>query len=168
MIVVADTSPLNYLILIDEIDILPRLFTRIIIPNSVHTELQDQATPPKVMEWISHSPGWIEIKNTTPAEDLTIYSLDEGEMEAIQLARDLGADLLLVDEKDARRVASNLGLTTRGTLGILDRAAEIGYLDFAETLIRLKRTSFYLTPSVESFFLKRDALRKSSAGRNRR
>jgi len=93
--------------------------------------------------------------------DTTLSHLDEGEREAIQLAVESGADLLLVDEKAARREATSRGLATSGTLGILDRAAEKGLVDFAQALHRLKQTSFYLSSSVEEFFLKRDAQRRA-------
>ena len=98
--------------------------------------------------------------------DRSLSHLDEGEREAIQLAEELGADLILVDDKDARREASKRHLSTSGTLGVLDRAAEKGLIDFSRALERLKQTSFYLSPSVERFFVRRDAERKS--GRERR
>lgn len=57
MIVVADTSPLNYLVLIDEIDLLPALFGRVLLPQAAFHELQHAKTPPKVQQWIVHLPA---------------------------------------------------------------------------------------------------------------
>ena len=61
MIVIADTTPLNHLILIDQAKILETLYGRVVVPSTVLSELQSQATPQKVKEWISNRPGWLEV-----------------------------------------------------------------------------------------------------------
>jgi predicted nucleic acid-binding protein len=161
MIIIADTSPINYLVLIDAQDILPIIFSQIIIPEAVMDELQATATPPAVKRWIANRPQWLEVRRLMMPPDLSLYHLDEGEREAIQMAQELGADLLLVDEKAARQEAAKRNLSTVGTLGILDRAADKGLVDFAQALQLLKQTSFYISSSVELFFLERDAQRKA-------
>jgi len=60
-LVVADTGPLNYLVLIGEADLLSNLFERVFIPQAVRDELQHAETPPSVREWIDHPPAWIEV-----------------------------------------------------------------------------------------------------------
>jgi predicted nucleic acid-binding protein len=165
MIVIADTTPINYLVLIGEIDLLPALFGQVSIPEAVFQELQAAATPLMVQKWITNPPSWLEIKNVTGAPDASLSHLDEGEREAIQLAEELGADLLLVDEKAARKEATKRHLATSGTLGVLDRAADKRLIDFAQAFQRLKQTSFYVTAVVEQFFLSRDAQRKSSGSK---
>lgn len=162
MIVVADTAPINYLVLLGEQNILPMLFGRIIIPEMVLQELLAIATPHAVQQWATNLPQWLEMTQMTTAPDTSLSHLDEGEREAIQLAECLGADLLLVDEKAARREAAKRHLSTAGTLGILDRAADKGLVDFFQTLQRLKQTSFYISNAVEKFFLERDAQRKAA------
>lgn len=161
MIVVADTSPINFLVLIGEQDLLAALFGRVIIPQAVFGELAAAATPSIVRQWLANRPQWIEVRTPTSAPDSALSHLDEGEREAIQLVEELKADLLLVDEKAARRVAAERNLNTSGTLGVLDRAAEKGLVDFSRAFYKLKQTSFYISPSVEDFFLDRDAQRKS-------
>ena len=161
MIVIADTAPMNYLVLIGEQELLPALFGQVIIPEAVLRELQTAATPRVVQEWIAHQPQWLEIRRATAAPDTSLAYLGEGESQAIQLAEELRADLLLVDEKAARREANKRRLATSGTLGVLDRAAEKGLVDFSQVLRLLKQTSFYLSPLVEQFFLERDRQRKS-------
>jgi predicted nucleic acid-binding protein len=161
MRVIADTTPINYLVLIGAQELLPALFVDVFIPETVLRELQAPSTPETVRQWITSHPPWLKpIKMASPP-DTTFSHLDEGEREAIQLAVESGADLLLVDERAARREATSRGLATSGTLGILDRAAEKGLVDFAQALHRLTQTSFYLSPSVEQFFLERDAQRKA-------
>ena len=161
MIIIADTSPINYLVLIGLQEILPTLFGQIIIPEGVLAELQAPATPSVVGQWIANRPHWLEVKRLITAPDLSLSHLDEGEREAIQMAQELSADLLLVDEKAARQEAAKRNLSTVGTLGILDRAADKGLVDFAQALHLLKKTSFYISLSVEQFFLERDAQRKA-------
>ena len=62
MTVVADTSPLNYLVLIDTIDVLPQLFGRVLIPEAVALELRRPRTPPEVASWLTAQPAWLVIQ----------------------------------------------------------------------------------------------------------
>lgn len=161
MRVVADTTPINYLVLIGAQELLPALFAGVFVPEAVLHELQAPSTPETVRHWITSPPPWLKTTTMTSRPDTTLSHLDAGEREAIQLAVESGADLLLVDERAARREAMSRGLATSGTLGILDRAAEKGLVDFAQALHRLTQTSFYLSSSVERFFLERDTQRKA-------
>ena len=102
MIVVSDTSPLNYLILIDYQDVLPTLFGQIIIPQAVLNELQHAKTPEKIKHWIAAKPDWLEVRNVRVNPINKLENLDYGEREAIFLAEELGADAILIDEKDGR------------------------------------------------------------------
>jgi hypothetical protein len=65
MPVVSNTSPLNYLVLIGEIEILPALHHHVVIPVAVSEELHDPATPDAVRGWIENPPGWLEIRRPT-------------------------------------------------------------------------------------------------------
>ena len=77
-VVIADTSPINYPILIGEAEILARLYHRIVMPEEVFAELIDDGAPPEVRQWTKHCPGWIEIRKT-PVPDDTLMDLDAGE-----------------------------------------------------------------------------------------
>jgi predicted nucleic acid-binding protein len=142
MIIVSDTSPLNYLILIDYQDILPTLFGQIIIPQAVLSELQHAKTPEKIKKWIITKPDWLEVRTALVNPSNKLENLDYGEREAIFLAEELGADAILIDEKDGRREATKLGFITIGTLSVLDRAAETGLISFAKAIERLRKTPF--------------------------
>lgn len=142
MIVVSDTSPLNYLILIDCQDVLPTLFGQIIIPQAVLNELQHTKTPEKIKTWIITKPTWLEVRNVRVSPINKLENLDYGEREAIFLAEELGADAILIDEKDGRREAAKLGFITIGTLSVLDRAAETGLISFTEAIDKLRKTPF--------------------------
>ena len=86
MIVIADTSPIHYLVLVDEIDVLPRLFERVLIPLEVFEELTQQATPSAVCAWANDMPGWLEIRPLDSTQSQAIPELDSGEEAAIRLA----------------------------------------------------------------------------------
>jgi hypothetical protein len=76
MIVVADTTPLNHLILIDHASALKALYGRVIIPQAILSELQHEATPPRVEQWISNRPDWLEVKYASLLADPTLAHLD--------------------------------------------------------------------------------------------
>ena len=107
MIVVSDTTPLNYLVLVSKQDILPLLFGRVIVPEAVMRELQAAAAPPEVRQWLSSRPAWLETKQAATPPDTTLSHLDEGEREAIQLAKELEADLLIIDERTRRGIEAS-------------------------------------------------------------
>src|SRR6266542_3871461 len=123
MTAVADTTPLNYLILIGASEVLPALFQRVVIPQAVLSELNHLRSPEAVRAWASKPPGWLEVETVAVVLDANLAKLDAGEREAILLADQVGADVLLVDERAAYRVASQRGLGTMGTLGVLETAS---------------------------------------------
>ncbi|KJH69649.1 DUF3368 domain-containing protein [Aliterella atlantica] len=142
MIVVSDTSPLCYLLLIDLIEVLPQLFERVIIPQKVRDELLAADAPEVVREWIFQPPDWLEVQTITGQFDPALNQLDVGEQEAITLAIQLKVDLILLDDLAARCVATELQLEIVGLLGILGSAAEKGLIDFPRAITRLQQTSF--------------------------
>lgn len=149
MIVVSDTSPLNYLVLIAQENLLLELFGRVIIPQAVLNELQSKDAPPQVREWSSNLPAWIEVKKTSlTTANAALDILDAGEREAILLAQELSADLLLVDDKQARQAAINLGIAITGTLGIMDRAAREDLIDLKTVIDKLQKTSFHIADDL--------------------
>lgn len=98
MIAVAHTSPINYLLLIDQIDLLPRLFQQVIIPDGVRDEMLDPSAPLVLRQWIANPPTWLVVQ-TVSWIDETLNFLDLGEQAAITLAQILPADLLIIDER---------------------------------------------------------------------
>lgn len=124
MIAVSDTSPLNYLALIGEIELLPRIFTRVLIPPAVISELHHARTPPVVVAWTANLPSWVDV--VPPGQAFEEAALGRGESEAIAVALQVCADVILIDERKASVVARNHGLIVTGTLGVLDIAAERG------------------------------------------
>lgn len=153
MVVVADTSPINYLILIGQIELLPRLYTRILIPAAVLAELNHRLAPKPVQEWASNAPRWFEV--LTPKTNLRLDQLDLGESEAIALAVEMHADVLLIDDLAGRQEAVRRGLRVAGTLSILDDADKAGLVNFDEAIAQLRKTSFRVSEAVVSEIMQR-------------
>mgnify|MGYP001266374093 CR=1 FL=1 len=160
MVVVSNTTPLNYLVLVGAEVVLPRLFTRVLAPPAVIVELTRPATPNRVRDWLALRPAWLEVAGGPIEGDPSLLHLDEGEREAIALAEAQGADLLLMDERDGVRVARRRGLTVVGTLGVLDRAAELGLIELPVVLALLQQTTFRVAPPLVAALIERDAARK--------
>jgi predicted nucleic acid-binding protein len=104
--IVADTTPLNYLVLIQAADILPNLYRKVFIPPAVRAELAHANTPAIVRAWISRPPQWLEVVSLKQPIDSALAHLDAGEREAISLASELQAILLLMDERDGSDYSS--------------------------------------------------------------
>lgn len=144
-VVVADTGPLNYLVQIDAVELLPELFGRIIVPAAVHDELGHPRTPAAVRAWIARVPAWLEIRpNPDANSDIVLPPpLGQGERAAIALAGAVGADLILMDDRDGVAFARTQGFAVTGTLGMLDLAARRGLIDLVQAFTRLKATTFH-------------------------
>ena len=162
MIVIADTTPLHYLVLLKQADLLPRLFRRVLIPPAVFRELQAKETPEPVRSWMETLPVWLEVQPLRFEPDAGLDYLDPGEREAIALAQQLGADQVLLDETEARQEASRRKLPFIGTLGILRRAAQLGWIDLPSTLAELGQTTFFVSAELIQSLLDEDACRKKN------
>ena len=159
MIVIADSTPLNYLILIHQVDLLPQLFDRILIPPAVFEEPQHQETPDVVRRWIAGPPSWLHVQALSSVLDPALGFLDPGEREAIALAEELQADQLLLDDADARREAARRNLPFIGTLGVLREAARRELLDLQIVLVQLQETSFFVDSALIESLLDVEARR---------
>lgn len=89
MRVIADTTPLRYLVFIDHQFILPRLYERILIPPSVQQELPHPRTPLAVHRWMTALPEWVEVRQPQKTGEAELIRLGAGERDAIVLAQDL-------------------------------------------------------------------------------
>jgi predicted nucleic acid-binding protein len=143
--VVSDASPLNYLILIGQADLLPRLFSRVVVPSHVReVEFNHPSTPPIVRAWTEDLPDWVEIRTPARIEEAGLH---RGEAEAISLALGFECPVLL-DDKPGRIAAQRKGLMIIGTLGILTRAARLGWIDLGVVLRKLQNTNIHLHPTL--------------------
>ena len=145
-VVVADTSPLRYLAEIENIDLLLKLIGSISVPTIVFAELQHPSTPPIVRaQFKPDSLSWLQVIEVAKAlpDQAWFAGLDDGEADALRLASQLSADLILIDERRGNESARELGFETTGTLGVLVRASQRGYIDLADAFARLRKTDFH-------------------------
>jgi predicted nucleic acid-binding protein len=145
VIVVSDTSPLRYLAAVGGMDWLPALFGEVICPPEVIAECLHDRAPSELRAWASSLPPWVRVlpvpvgAASLPVGDV----LDGGETAALVLAREIKADLVLIDERKGRAVAARMGLAVTGTIGIWVEAARSGLIEFDHVLERLKfQTNF--------------------------
>ena len=123
MIIVCDTSPINNLAAINQLNLLHQLYGTVVIPKAVYQELLDPDFPVAGAIEVQ-TLGWIQtyqVNNNAVVKALQ-KELDVGEAEAIALALELQADQLLIDERLGRTVAAKLNLRYTGILGILIEA----------------------------------------------
>lgn len=151
MIVVSNTSPLTNLAAIGQFDLLKQLYQQIHIPVAVWGELNAFG-----QSW----PGSAEVESATWIEQHQVQSydlvailrrdLDQGEAETIALALEIGADLVLLDERDARRAAKRLGLQLTGVVGLLVQAKRKSLLSEIRPQLDALRhqAGFYISDSV--------------------
>jgi uncharacterized protein len=129
MIVVSDTSPIINLAVIGRLDILPALFGKIVVPLKVFEEITVQGADMPGADEVRKS-SWVEVRkcsNTTFIQALQ-FQVDAGEAEAIALALELGAALILIDERLGRQLAKAYHLPIMGLLGVLKIAKEKGLI----------------------------------------
>lgn len=120
MIVVSDASPLIALAAVGRLDLLEKLYGSVLIPTAVRDEVTAAGSSAPGVREVEQA-GWIQVVELreSPLTEALAFDLDRGECEAIALAVEHEADLLLLDERRARRVAQRLGRPVIGVLGIL-------------------------------------------------
>lgn len=149
MIVVSDTSPLTALLTVGEAEILPKLFHEVVIPPAVRGELL--RSHPRL-------PDWLRVATVKDTAQTAKYSqiVDAGEAEAIELARELRADQLLIDERKGRKLAVQEGVPVIGLLGVVLLARRKALIPSARTLLqRLENEAgMYLSEDIRKQALK--------------
>ena len=153
MIVVADTGPVNYLILSGQVALLHELYGALLIPMAVHKELLDPRAPLQVRQWANALPLWAETRRAAGAERFA--ELGPGEREAIALALEMKADFILIDETLGRKIAVKNNVPVKGTLGILEEAANRGLVNLSEAVHKLRATGIFLSDEIVEGVLKR-------------
>lgn len=152
--IVSNSSPLMNLSAIKKLDLLKKLYKEILIPQAVWDEVVEKGKGQPGAEDVKKA-SWIKkemVSNISLVETLTL-NLDRGEAEAIALAKEKNAELLLIDERLARNVAKHLGLTYIGLLGILREAKSNG-------LIRNVKKYMDLLKTVSGFWISEDVYKE--------
>jgi predicted nucleic acid-binding protein len=151
LIVVSDTSPILNLARIGRLELLPLLYHQVLIPSAVYEELMaSRRDLPPAIDLASQRWLIVAIPNDQKRVEELRENLDPGEAEAIVLAIERRANVLLVDERRARRTATAAGLTVIGLLGVVASAKRTGLIDLAkpvlDELIQIAR--FWVGPDL--------------------
>ena len=136
MIVVSDTSPVLNLARIGRLELLHLIYKQVLIPSAVFAELRaSKRDLPPAFDLASEP--WLIVASATDQQRVQELreNLDPGEAEAIVLAIEHRADLLLVDERRARRTATAAGLSVTGLLGVVARAKRTGLIDMGKPVV---------------------------------
>lgn len=141
-VVICDTGPLNYLILIEAAQFLPRLFAHVLVPAAVRDELDHPKSPSAVRDWVAHPPSWFSTVAHADYLVPEISKLHLGERDMIGLALARPGSVVLMDDRDGVLEALRRGLNGIGTLAFLDRAALRRLIKLPEVFRRLRLTSF--------------------------
>lgn len=161
VVVVSDASPLNYLIQIEAAHVLPEIFDEIIIPSAVLDEVRHARAPEVVRAWSRQLPPWVILENPKTAPEFGSV-LGRGEAHAITLACEKAGSLVLLDDRAARKIASEKGLSFIGTIGVLEIADAKNILDLRGALKRLLQTNFRIDANAVETALARSARRKGT------
>lgn len=149
--VIVNTTPIIALADIGYLDLLQKLYTEIIIPEAVHTEILSEPARSQVSV-----AKWIKVKKLANANVKSLFSarLHAGEVEVIVLAQESSADLLIIDDNAAKKTAKYLGLTVTGTMGVILRAKREGHIDAVKPLIdSLIKDGLYVSAKVQNYVL---------------
>lgn len=152
MFVVSNASPLILLARMERFELLLQMFDRIVIPEAVYAEVVTNSPGrPGAVETQKAVNDWIEvhpIQQMDLARSL-LTKLGWGESEAITLALENNADLVLLDDRKARIAAEFMGLQVRGTVGLLIQAYRRGMIENLEqALDELKKAGVRISDAV--------------------
>jgi predicted nucleic acid-binding protein len=161
LLVVADTSPLNYLVRLGYSELLPDLYGRVLIPPAVLRELTHTSTPAEVRSWIAYPPSWLEVTAPALIDPTLPPKLGLGEREAISLALERRADAILIDDALGRSEAKARALPVNGTLFVILESALRGRVNFEDGIRQLRQIGFRFSLAVEEDMRRRFLKRKS-------
>lgn len=154
MVIISDTTTISNLFLIDKLWILQRLYKHIVIPKAVADELEKLKWG---TNWLSNT-QWIEQRTVTDTALVTVLTevLDLGEAQAIALASECKADLLIIDELKGRNYAKKLNINVIGLIGILIQAKELAIIHSVKDVLNELKTKagFWLNDELFKTALK--------------
>lgn len=154
--VVVNTTPLIALSHVRQLDILRKLYGEIIIPEAVYNELSVKAES-ICKKAVDKSLDWIRVEKIENQLAKSMYKtqLHDGEVEVMILSKEIGADVVIIDDANAKKHAKYLGLPVTGTLGVLIKAKQMGYVgELKPVLYQLVENGIYISQKVLDLCLK--------------
>ena len=153
--IVVNSTPLIALCNIGRLDLLEKVYRRILIPQAVYDEVTEKDDAGG--RQIAQRPDWIEVVQISDRSQKQMYRarLHDGEVEVMILAQEAPvADLVIIDDNAAKKTAKFLGLRVTGTLGVLIRAKRMGYISSVAAVIdELCKNGFYVDDAVRAMVL---------------
>lgn len=154
--VIVNSTPIISLAHIGELVLLKKIYKSVYIPRAVFEEIcikRGSIAEIKLKESLS----WIEVLDIKNEMTKMFYKsqLHDGEVEVMILGKEIDADLLIIDDKNAKKYAKYLGFNVTGTLGLFIKAKNLGYIDKVKPLIgKMTENGFYIDNRVIKMCLK--------------
>ena len=148
--VVVNTTPLIALSHVGQLDILKKLYGEIMIPEAVYRELSVK-TESICKKAVDRSLEWIRVENINNQMAKAMYKtqLHDGEVEVMILSKEMAADVVIIDDANAKKHAKYLGLPVTGTLGVLIKAKQDGYINELRPILnQMVENSIYISQSL--------------------
>lgn len=144
-VVIINTSPLVYLYKAGCLDLLVKLYGRVVVPTAVREELDEGRRLGAAVPDVSMLP-WVEVRSLRSAALLpAVTDLGRGEAEVIGLAREDPQSLVVIDDQLGRKIAEICGITMTGTLGVILKAKQEGHVPAVEPILRvLQRAGLWM------------------------
>lgn len=152
--VIVNSTPLIVLCGIGHLELLRNLYGEIWIPEAVYREVT--AVEDSACQQLRSAGAWVHVEQIQDHEEKKMYKakLHDGEVEVMILAQERKADLVILDDNAAKKTAKYLGLTVTGTLGVLLKGKQIGFLkEVRPLLVKMKQNGFYMAPDLVTMVL---------------
>lgn len=135
--VIVNSTPIIALAKAGKLDILKAMYGQVIIPEAVFNEVTAKDDSARAM--LLKNNDWIKVKSIKNTAEKIMFRarLHDGEVEVMILARELDADLVVIDDYAARKTAEYIGLNLTGTIGTLIKAKQNGYIDGVMPIVQI-------------------------------
>lgn len=152
---IVNATPLIALALVDQLDLLPQIFSEITVPTTVYDEVVGQGLERPGAQAIAQT-QWLQVMAPTAVSTVEplLLGLDRGELDVLLLAQEQDPDWVIIDERQARRAARAMGLPVKGTVGVLLTIGLSGLRSKEELLNDLEgmiRRGIRVSPQLQSW-----------------
>ncbi len=154
--VVANTTPFIALCHVNQLEILKKLYGQVIIPTAVYKEISAKSDS-ICKKMVDEALDWIQVETIQDQLAKAMYKtqLHDGEVEVMILSKEMGADVVIIDDANAKKYAKYLGLPVTGTLGVLIKAKQKGLIkELKPILFQLKEKGIYISQNLVELCLK--------------
>lgn len=154
--VIVNTTPLIALCHVGQLDILKKIYGEILIPQAVYRELSEKKES-ICKKQVDNSLDWIHVEKiqNQMAKSMFKTQLHDGEVEVIILAKERNADVVIIDDANAKKHAKYLKLPVTGTLGVLIKAKQLGYICELKPIIQeMVEKNIYISEKIMRLCLK--------------